>query len=68
MNGFKLASRFVSRIVLGSIIAILLGGWLDKIFHVAPLFTILILLYVLIGTPFLLIKEIERGSKKTNDK
>lgn len=62
MKGYKVATRFVTRIVVGSILALLIGNLLDKFFHTTPLFLILLLLYVLIGTGYLLIKETQHGS------
>ena len=61
MNGFQVAARFISRIVLGSILAIFLGLKLDDWLHVRPLFTIGLLLYVMIGSLVLLVKEISDG-------
>jgi F0F1-type ATP synthase assembly protein I len=61
--GYKEASKFISRIVLGSILAIFVGPKLDEVFHVGPLFTIGLLLYVIVGSLILLIKEINNGTK-----
>lgn len=61
MNGFKIASRFVSRNILGSIVAILIGMKMDEWLHTKPLFLIGLLLYVIIGSIFLLVKEISNG-------
>lgn len=61
--GYKEASKFISRIVLGSIIAIIFGPKLDNIFNIGPLVTIGLLLYVIIGSLILLIKEIDDGRK-----
>ena len=59
--GYKEASKFISRIVLGSIIAIWLGPKLDELLNIGPLFTIGLLLYVIIGSLILLVKEISDG-------
>lgn len=61
MNPFKIATRFITRIVAGSVIAIFLGGWLDSFVHTSPLFLILLLIYVIMGSLYLLYKELERG-------
>ncbi|MGN1344133.1 MAG: hypothetical protein ACI4U3_06095 [Traorella sp.] len=61
MNGYQIATKFITRIVLGSILAIFLGLKLDDYFHVRPLFTIGFLLYVMIGSLVLLVKEISNG-------
>lgn len=61
MNPFKVASRFITRIVAGSILAIFLGMWLDSLIHTSPLFIIILLLYVIMGSLYLLYKELERG-------
>lgn len=61
--GYKEASKFISRIVLGSIIAIWLGPKLDELLNIGPLFTIGLLLYVIIGSLILLVKEISDGRK-----
>ena len=61
--GYNEASKFISRIVLGSIIAICLGPKLDEFLSVGPLCTIGLLLYVIIGSLILLVKEISDGRK-----
>lgn len=62
MKGYKVATRFVTRIVAGSVIALFVGNWLDEALHTTPLFLICFLLYVLIGTGVLLIKETQHGN------
>ena len=61
--GYNEASKFISRIVLGSIIAIWLGPKLDELLNIGPLCTIGLLLYVIIGSLILLVKEISDGRK-----
>ena len=61
--GYTEATKFISRIVLGSIISILLGPKLDLLFNIGPLCTIGLLLYVIIGSLILLVKEINDGRK-----
>lgn len=61
--GYKEASKFISRVVLGTIIAIWLGPKLDNFTNLGPLFTIGLILYVIIGSLILLVKEISDGRK-----
>ena len=61
--GYNEASKLISRIVLGSILSIWLGPKLDELFNVGPLCTIGLLLYVIIGSLILLVKEISDGRK-----
>lgn len=63
MNGYKVANRFVSRIVIGSVLAIFLGIKLDEGLHTAPLFLTGLLMYVMIGSLVLLVKEMTNGRK-----
>ena len=62
MKDYQIATRFVTRIVVGSLLALFLGTKLDEFLHTTPFFLICFLLYVLIGTGYLLIKETQHGS------
>ncbi|MFV0380994.1 MAG: AtpZ/AtpI family protein [Breznakia sp.] len=53
----KLAPRFVARLVAGSILAIIVGRMLDKWFHTAPWLMMILLLYVSVGSLYMLVKE-----------
>lgn len=59
--GYRQATKFVARIVVGSIAAILLGRWLDGMLHTTPLMILALLLYVIFGSLFLLIRESRHG-------
>lgn len=63
MNGYKLATRFITRIVVGSVVAIVLGMKIDLWLHTTPLVMLMILAYVIVGSLVLLIKEITNGRK-----
>ncbi len=63
MNGYKIANRFIVRIVLGSILAIFIGLKADEWLHTKPLILIVLLMYVIIGSLTLLVKEITNGRK-----
>ena len=60
MNGFHKATRFVTRIVVGSILAIWGGHWLDERLHTTPFVMIVLLLYVLFGSLYLLVRETQK--------
>lgn len=49
--------RFLSRMIIGLMISVLLGSWLDNQFHTSPLILILMVIYVIVGTLYLLVKE-----------
>ena len=61
--GYNEASKLISRLVLGSILSIWLGPKLDGLLNIGPIFTIGLLLYVIIGSLILLVKEIDDGRK-----
>ena len=61
--GYNEATKFISRIVFGCIIAIWLGPKLDEFLKIGPFITIGLLLYVIIGSLVLLVKEISDGRK-----
>lgn len=58
MNGFKIAQRFITRNVLGLLISIWLGSKLDEIFQTSPWIMLIFILYVIVGSLFLLVKEL----------
>lgn len=61
MNGFKIASRFVTRNVIGCTIAIFLGIKIDNWLHTVPCVMLILLSYVIFGSLFLLLKEMNHG-------
>lgn len=50
-------TRFLSRLVVGMIIAIFLGDFIDEQLHTTPFIMIALLLYVIIGSLYQLVKE-----------
>ena len=61
MGGFKIAQRFITRNVLGLLIAIWLGNKLDEIFQTSPWTVLILIIYVIVGSLVLLVKEISSG-------
>lgn len=61
MGGFKIAQRFITRNVLGLLIAIWLGNKLDEIFQTSPWALLILIIYVIVGSLILLVKEISSG-------
>ena len=53
----KTTLKFVSRIILGLVIAIFLGGYLDKKINTTPLIMLAMIIYVIVGSLYILIKE-----------
>ncbi len=53
----KTTLKFVSRIVLGLVIAIFLGRYLDGKFNTTPLIMLVMIIYVIVGSLYILIKE-----------
>lgn len=49
--------KFVSRIVVGLIISILLGKYIDELLNTTPIIMIGLIFYVIIGSLLILIKE-----------
>ncbi len=61
MNGIKAVHRFLSRLIVGSGLAIWLGMKADDLLNTSPLLLILFLLYVILGSLYLLVKELSCG-------
>ncbi len=50
--------RYLTRMIIGLIAAVLVGSWIDQKLHTLPLVTLAAVLYVVVGTLYLLIKEV----------
>lgn len=61
MGGFKIASRFITRNVLGILLAIWLGNKIDHYFQISPWAMMILIIYVIVGSLILLVKEISNG-------
>ena len=61
MSGIKAVHRFLSRLIVGSGLAIWLGMKADDLLNTSPLLLILFLLYVIFGSLYLLVKELSCG-------
>ncbi|WP_075876455.1 AtpZ/AtpI family protein [Merdibacter massiliensis] len=53
----KTVTKFTSRMVVGCIVSILLGKWLDEQFSTTPWIMFALLIYSIGGSFYLLIKE-----------
>lgn len=53
----KATLRFTSRMVVGCLMAIILGKWVDEKISTTPWIMLLLLLYVMVGSICLLIRE-----------
>ncbi|NBK98241.1 MAG: AtpZ/AtpI family protein [Erysipelotrichia bacterium] len=53
----KAAARFTSRLIVGCIASIVLGNWIDQRLSTTPWIMFILLLYVIVGSFYLLIKE-----------
>ncbi|MDQ0360598.1 AtpZ/AtpI family protein [Breznakia pachnodae] len=49
--------RFIGRMIAGVIIAVLLGNYIDEYLHTTPIVMMVLLLYVIIGSLYKLIKD-----------
>ncbi|TDW20549.1 hypothetical protein EDD63_11215 [Breznakia blatticola] len=58
------ATRFVGRVVLGSILAVFGGLWLDDTFGTKPWIMLGLLLYVLVGSLITLVKDVGDSNEK----
>lgn len=45
------------QMVVGSILAVIGGGFLDRVFHTSPIILLILLLYVMIGSLYQLVKK-----------
>ena len=61
MNGFRIAQRFITRNVLGLLISIWLGAKIDELFQTSPWAMLILMIYVIVGSLYLLVKEISNG-------
>lgn len=59
MKGYKTATNFAIRVIVGSVLAIFFGLKIDAYLSTTPLFLILLLIYVIGGSLILLIKELK---------
>lgn len=53
----RAAVHFTSRMVVGCIASVFLGNYLDETFSTTPWIMFALLLYVIVGSMYLLIKE-----------
>ena len=51
--------KFIGRLVAGILLAILVGMTLDNLFNTSPWILLVLLLYVIFGSLYLLIKELK---------
>ncbi|WP_277556592.1 MULTISPECIES: AtpZ/AtpI family protein [unclassified Breznakia] len=56
--------RFISRMIAGVIIAVLLGNYIDEKLHTTPFIMIALLLYVIIGSLYQLVKDAGENDAK----
>ena len=61
--GSKLVWKFISRITFGIAIAVFIGNRIDKALSTTPWIMIALLVYVVFGSLFLLVKESSKGDK-----
>lgn len=58
-NGQTAIYRFLSRLVLGLIISIIAGSYLDRLLSTSPFILMGLLLYVIVGSLYLLVRELK---------
>ncbi|MFI3284586.1 MAG: hypothetical protein R3Y57_05835 [Erysipelotrichaceae bacterium] len=58
-NGQTAIYRFLSRLVIGLILAIMGGSYLDQMFNTTPFILIGLLIYVMFGSLYLLVRELK---------
>lgn len=63
-NASRPAQRFVSRMVAGCVLAVLLGYNIDNYLHTTPWIMFALLLYVIIGSLYILVKETGDDSER----
>lgn len=56
-NSAKPAQKFVSRLLAGCLLAVILGYNVDQFLHTTPWVMLALLVYVIAGSLYLLIKE-----------
>lgn len=57
MKGYRDALRFISILVFGLLLAIFIGGRLDAYFQTSPWIMLAGILYVIIGSLYILLKD-----------
>lgn len=66
--GSREVTKFVSRIVAGCIISIFLGSYLDDCFNTRPIIMFLLLIYVIVGSLYILIHDSKKSAAKIKKK
>ena len=49
--------RFIGRMIVGSMVAILIGNYIDEYLHTTPIVMMVLLFYVIIGSLYTLVKD-----------
>lgn len=62
-NQHKIAQKFMSRMVAGSILAVLIGKLLDEQLGSGPWIMLGLLMYVIFGSLYLLVIEAQKNGK-----
>lgn len=63
MSGYDKTARFMVRLVLGLIISIFVGNYIDDLLNCKPLIMLLLMGYTIIGSICLLIKEVNNDER-----
>ena len=64
----KAVARFISRIIVGLLIAVFLGSYLDDCLNTRPIIMIALIIYVIGGSLILLVKEAGGNNGKKRSK
>ena len=53
----RVAQRFMSRMIAGNLLAVIIGFNVDEFFHTTPWIMLAMIAYVVVGSLYLLIRE-----------
>ncbi|MEG0315153.1 MAG: hypothetical protein RR929_00350 [Erysipelotrichaceae bacterium] len=63
MNGYKLATKLVTMLLFGILIAIYLGDKIDSYLNTTPWVMLAMIVYVIVGCLILLVKETNKNGE-----
>ena len=58
MSSYQKALRLISSMAVSSVLAIFIGNWLDGIFGTSPWILLALLVYAIVGSLYLIIKDL----------
>lgn len=61
---FKITQKFIGMLLVSLLLSVIIGNYLDQLFNTKALITILMLIYSLFGSFYILFKELKDYDKR----